>query len=456
MNDLNKIIDGGYCIGCGACAHAAKGSVEIIEDEYRQYQARIKPDADDISLESALAVCPFSNEGLNEDQISEEVFDQDKGQVGDVIGYYQSLYAGHVVEDDLRAKVTSGGIITWALTQLLEKDHIDAVIHIKNSSKKGTIFEYGISHTSSEVIGGAKSRYYPIEMSEVMDFVRKNEGRYAFVGLPCFVKAARKLCMQDPVIEKRIRFFVGLVCGHLKSKAFAELVGWQAGIEPDKLANIDFRHKLPDRPADNYGIRVEDEDGNSKVLVARDTLGTNWGHGFFKYKACDYCDDIFSETADLAVGDAWLKQYTADSKGNSVVITRNKLIDELIHDGVQSGSLKLDVLTADEMRQAQGGGFRHRRSGLSYRLYLKQKKKLWAPNKRVPVSKNTISFSRKLVLIFRVYLRDKSAEFWKKSRVEGDYNNFEKRMNGPSRVYGMLLKSASLGKRLSQKVKKRS
>jgi len=454
-NELSKVVEGGYCIGCGACAAASPENISVIEDEYQQYQAKIRDGHDREAVASACAVCPFSNQGLNEDEISDRVFDKSSGAEGAVIGYYRSLYAGHVVEDKIRDKATSGGIITWTLAQLLERDLVDAVIHIKESDKEGTLFEYGFSRTKEEVIAGAKSRYYPVEMSEVMDFVKKNEGRYVFVGLPCFVKAARNLCIQDPVVGERIHYFVGLVCGHLKSKAFADLVGWQAGITPGTLKNIDFRNKIADRPANNYGIRVDGKDGKSKVLIARDCLGTNWGHGFFKYEACDYCDDIFSESADLAVGDAWLKEYTPDSKGNSVVITRNEVIDEIVTEGLKGDLLNLDELSADVMREAQGGGFRHRRSGLGYRLYLKQKKKLWAPKKRVEINKHGISFSRKLVLILRVYLRDKSAQYWKECRETGDYASFEGKIRGPSRAYGMLLKTAAFGKSMVQLIKKR-
>ena len=64
----------GICIGCGACSYTSRESVEIVEDEYRQYQGRIKPGAKSADLNKALEVCPFSNNGPNEDQISEEVF----------------------------------------------------------------------------------------------------------------------------------------------------------------------------------------------------------------------------------------------------------------------------------------------------------------------------------------------------------------------------------------------
>ena len=93
-------------------------------------------------------------------------------------------------------------------------------------------------------MAGAKSRYYPIEMSKVMDFIKNNEGRYAFVGIPCFIKTARRICRQDPIIAKRIHFFVGLVCGHLKSKAYSDMLAWRAGFDPADMKTIDFRHNL--------------------------------------------------------------------------------------------------------------------------------------------------------------------------------------------------------------------
>lgn len=447
MNELNEIIDGGYCIGCGACSSINKRDIKIIENEYGQYKPTINKQIDSETVNKALSVCPFSNSGLNEDEISEKVFDYQEGKVGDVIGYYRSLFAGHVTDDNLRLKTTSGGIITWALSQLLEKDMIDAVIHIHKSSKENRLFEYGISRTTKEIMNAAKSRYYPIELSEVIDFVKNNEGRYAFVGLPCFNKAMRRICEIDPIVNNRVKFFIGLVCGHLKSKAFSEFIAWKAGFDPKNISEIDYRHKLEGKPADQYGIQVIDKNGKSNILETRKIPGTNWGLGYFKLEACDYCDDIFSETADLAVGDAWLNSYTSDYKGNSVIIVRNKELDELIKKGVEEKTLHLDKLTEDEMRNSQGGGFRHRRSGLEYRLYLKKRKNEWAPHKRVPINRNGISISRKFIYILRVHLRERSLENWKRSKESNNYSDFEKRMSLLTNTYYFLLKIVAFFKK---------
>lgn len=439
MEQLNNIINGGYCIGCGVCAAITDGRIKIVENESQHYQASAL-NVNEIDIKNSLAVCPFSNEGMNEDEISNKAFDISLGNVSEVIGYYQSLYAGHISDTNTRLKCSSGGIITFVLSQLIQNNIVDAVIHVKNVSEPGMLFNYGVSFTVEEVLSGSKSRYYPVELSQVLDYVKQNDLRYAITGLPCFIKAIRKYCIQDPVIEKRIKFFIGLVCGHLKSKAFAELIGYQSGIMPEKLCEIDFRYKLSDRPADNYGIFVKGIDGNQKIMVARETMGTNWGQGFFKYEACDYCDDIFSETADIAVGDAWIEPYTKDYKGNSIVIVRNSIIDDIIREGIKSGMLVLDIFSSEQIRQSQGGGFRHRRSGLGYRLYLKRKKGQWAPNKRVPIDKNGLSKMRKVIYVFRVYLREKSIEYWKFSKNSGNYDTFIKKIKVPSYLYGLLLK----------------
>ena len=37
--------------------------------------------------------------------------------------------------------------------------------------------------------------------------------------------------------------------------------------------------------------------------------------------ACEFCDDVVGETADMSVGDAWLPGYVSDWRGTSVVVS---------------------------------------------------------------------------------------------------------------------------------------
>src|SRR5699024_6308012 len=128
------------------------------------------------------------------------------------------------------------------------------VIHVKKNVNKENdlLFKYEISSSIEEVQQGAKTKYYPVELSEVIKKVKETPGRYAIIGIPSFIYAVRLLTIQDKILDDRIKYTIGLVCGHQKSTKFSEFMAWQVGIEPGNLIDIDFRHKLPDKPANQY------------------------------------------------------------------------------------------------------------------------------------------------------------------------------------------------------------
>jgi coenzyme F420-reducing hydrogenase beta subunit len=417
MLKLKQIINSGCCIGCGACAADPENGISISFDEHGKYQAEVLPGGLGKSGQRALAVCPFSDDSPNEDQIARRVFPE--AQHDGRIGCSRSLFIGYVAEGEFREKATSGGMITWLLTELLTTNKIDGVIHVKKaeSADSGCLFEYAISRDSSSVLAGAKSRYYPVEASKVLRYAKENPGRYAFVGVPCFVKAVRNLMLQEPVFAERIKYCIGIVCGHLKSKAFADCFAWQAGIKPGQLEEIDFRVKRDEGNAGDYAVRLKGA-GIDVTKPTKDFLGSNWGHNFFRYEACDYCDDVFAETADIAVGDAWLEPYSQDPKGTSIVVTRNAEFAELLKAAAQNGRLQLDSASADSVAMSQAGGLRDRREGLAYRLYLKEKKGQWVPKKRVEPSNKRLSRHRKKIYAHRSYMVDCQA-----------FSSFEKNMN---------------------------
>lgn len=431
LNELQKIIDNGFCIGCGACL-AADENIDICFDEFGMYRAEASNILQD-NLTQALCICPFSNVGPNEDQLALTLFGSNTCHDAR-IGYYQSLYAGHVIEGEYRSRGTSGGLISWLCCRLLEDGVVDGVIHVKSANLKdeGKLFKYDISRSTQEILDGAKSRYYPVEMSKVLKFIKNTPGKYVVVGLPCFVKAVRRLMLTDSVIQERVRYCIGLVCGHLKSAAFADCFAWQMGVPPGSLEKIDFRVKLPGKDAGAYGVYIQGTNIQG-TKPSRSFFGSWWGHNFFRYPACNYCDDVFSETADVTVGDAWLKNYISDSNGNSVVVVRNSDIHNLIKNGIIKGALHLTQESADAIAFSQAGGLRDRRDGLAYRLHRNSKNHIRCPQtyqivKRVTPSLKVNSLSRRQIYWMRMKLEEKSHIFWRRAVLKMDYSIFQRNM----------------------------
>lgn len=270
------------------------------------------------------AICPFSPRAADEDEIAARQFP--KAAHHDCrLGRYEAAYVGHAAEEGVRENGSSGGMVSWVAAELLRLGLVDGVIHVVeavDSSDDGRLFDYAISRTPAELRAGAKSRYYPVELSAALRATRETPGRYAVVGVPCFIKAVRLLRETDPILKERIVFTLGLFCGHMKSARLAESFARQMGIRIEQAKRLDFRVKDPSRPANWYRARFTLASGGTCEQDWWHLVDGDWGAGFFQNPACDFCDDVVAETADIAFGDAWVEPYSLDGRGTNVVIVR--------------------------------------------------------------------------------------------------------------------------------------
>lgn len=452
---MNTVVENDYCIGCGVCASLDGSPLKMSLKEDGRYKPSLDDSFKQVEMEvNPLSACPFSNSSKDETEIGKKVFAETKNtNFSEYTGFYLKNYAGYVKEGDFRKQGSSGGMGNWISAQLLENNLVDGIIHVKSSNDNNLLFEYQISYNIDALSNGAKSKYYPIEMSKVIQLVKENEGRYALIGIPCFIKSIRLLVEQDEIVRDRIKYFIGLVCGHLKSDMFAKSIGWELGVEPDNLYSIDFRKKLKGRSANHYGVEVTGKKDGKEVVFSSPTkelYTTNWGHGLFKYKACEFCDDVLAETADVTVGDAWLPEYSNDSMGTNVITVRNPEIQKLFEEN--RDKIHIDEISLEKIYQSQAGGFRHRREGLAYRLYLKDLNKEWRPEKRVEAS-SKLSTKRKLIYENRMLLSQESFKAYKAAEKEEDFNAFINYMDPYINKYNNMV-APSLAIRATRKLKR--
>ena len=423
----------------GSCA-VVDNNIVMELNEYGIYEEKIISDMD-LELSPLVEyVSPSLNDKVTESDIAKALYAEIDGiNFDERIGYYKSLYAGHVSEGDFRKKASSGGMGTWIFKELFENDLIDGVIHVKENPDTNSpiLYQYEISRTIEEIKDGAKTKYYPVEFSKVINKVKEIPGRYAIIGIPSFIMAIRLLAEKDEIVKKRIKFTIGLICGHQKSSKFADYLAWQVGIKPGNLKYINFRKKMLDRHANDYGVEIVGIINGKEVTIIKATKelkGQDWGQGYFKTVASDYTDDVMNETADITLGDAWLHEYTKDSKGNNVVVVRNPVIDDLIKKGIISGRLKLDIVDKENIVKSQAAHYRHTRDELAYRLYKKDMTSEWRPLKRIE-SSNSITFLRRKVQDLREEISTQSHIVYKKAVKLDNLDYFNTEMGELSKKY---------------------
>ncbi|HQK83550.1 MAG TPA: Coenzyme F420 hydrogenase/dehydrogenase, beta subunit C-terminal domain [Atribacter sp.] len=367
------------CIGCGTCAALCPDTV--LEMRFSRFGEYIPVETGECTKECGLClkVCPFSDSGENEDTIGKRLYGEISGIRHRVeTGYFLDSYVGH--SEKHRLQSASGGVATGLLETLLTEGVVDHVICVAPTGDPERLFAFHIFSNADDVRTGAGSAYYPVEMSTVLRYVTGHPGRYAITGLPCFIKAIRLAQQRNRTLRERILVTVGLVCGQLKSKHFTEYIAALAGVK-GRVTAVRYRGKSPDQPASNFYFSFLSQEGDEKKIFRRDGISEAWTNRWFTPNACNYCDDVFAECADIVCMDAWLPEYSGDSRGTSLIVVRSPVIREILMKGV---SLSLKPIPIDRVIQSQSGILAIKRHQLSYRLYHDSQSGIRVPKKRIP------------------------------------------------------------------------
>lgn len=366
---VKEVIAEGYCIGCGACT-VSSGAATIKFNHYGELEADIQG-CNEAEIVWMDRVCPFSSFAPNETDLAKVAFKNElNANSSHEIGIYTGLYAGY--SNAYRKWGSSGGVVTWLLSKLLTVGMVDKVIVVGRSMEGERFFDFRIVDNPQDLISTGTSFYYPVSYDGVLKYVIDNPGRYAITGVPCFHKALRQLKVVTPVLAERIVYQIGIVCGQMKSSFYLEYLSRKAGGVALPV-NASFRRKDEASRADDYLFEASYKGDNGVVetrTIRNSEIGANWGMGLFKPKACDFCDDVYAETADISVMDAWLNRYVSDGRGTSLVVTRTGVLQDILVSGKASGELQLETVSEDDMVESQRGGLNHRRAGLRYRLHV--------------------------------------------------------------------------------------
>lgn len=424
MNNIfENVVNKDLCIGCGACLYNTKQHAYKMDWNNEGFLIPVKQSESAINIDADIRVCPFNpypeNEVRTENELA-DLFMNDAPNRHPKVGKYINTYVGY--SEQYRLSSSSGGMATYILNELFELKMIDAAITLGEGQNNH--YEYRLIKSKEELLSTSKTKYYPVTMAEALNALKTFDGKVAVVGIGCFIKSVRLLQHYHPELKEKIIFTVGIICGGLKSKFFAEYLAAKAGADNKEFSKPQFRIKDYESNAGDYSFGCIDNKGTEKQIKMQ-TVGDMWGTGMFKCNACDFCDDVTTELADISLGDAWIPPYNHDGKGTNVIVTRSALAEKLINNGIQTDKLKVQPLAFETFLSSQQGSFNHRHKALKYRIHKAERQGALIPPKR---HKNeNISFDFKWVQMQRREVRKNSLLFWSES---GSVKYFDYKMSG--------------------------
>ena len=417
-NVVTEVVNNDLCVGCGICAAVCPTeSLKIKLNNKGTYEPLLIDNSCENEGE-CLNVCPFNpfpkEEVKTEDEIVNKINIQDNSyKHSKAFGRYYSLNVGYA--QHYREKASSGGIATWLLKNLIDDNTVDAIIATVEDHTSQKHFKYTIIERSEDLDLTSKTKYYPIEISKVLKEIKSRQKRYAVIGLPCTIKAIRLAQIQKPKDWENIKFTISIFCGGLKSSFFTEYLASKVDVAYNEIKKPQYRVKNIESTAGNYSFSCIKKGETEPRLLPMKSVGDMWGTGYFKPNACDFCEDLSGELADISLGDAWIPPYNSDGRGHSLIISRTKQAEKIIAEGIANNQLFCTGITQRQAFLSQEGNYNHRRIGLSYRLKWERKKGNIIPPKRT----EEIVFINPLkakIFKLRQKIQKESTLFWMEER----------------------------------------
>lgn len=363
METLKDVIKADLCLGCGLCNLNFDDKSAKIKLKYSSQKGHKIPsniDTNSVNAQAAFSICPGKGYQINTEA---KTISPGEGYHLD-LGYYDKLSVVNGVDPAYRQNASSSGIMIAIANYLIQTKRVDkAIVTRFTYGAKGVTTQTYATSDLNELIDSQGSKYCPVDMSELVEYLKINSSNesYVFIGTPCQIAAFRQI--QNKVKDLNIKFFIGNFCGGFKSY--------------NNMNRLISMHKIRPQEVDFFRFRGGGQPGSMEIRSNGKKVNIKYPEyvkttGYSKLKRCHLCVDATAELADFACGDAWLKEFE-DKEPTSIVITRNEKATAILKELEAKNQLKIGQISESDVIKSQRGNIATKKYRQENRLKLYQK-----------------------------------------------------------------------------------
>lgn len=329
------------CCNCGACKTVCpQSAIGFKTTSIGRMYASVDEKCIDCGL--CRKVCP-----------SLEIEDETK-VYNDLMGTIESVSVGKASDQFIYRNAQSGGICTALLKYLFDSDKIDAALVCK--------MEYGTPtpEVRAEIISDAKdlascqkSCYTPVELLSILKENHKKFNSIAVVGIGCQIEGLMRLQKVNKLIDSKIFCKIGLICDRSLCATIQDVY---ASLTPHfQAVKIVWRCKSLLRKDlhlqyKNAPLVIEDKNGEIKQFPNDYRFVLK---NMFTSPRCRVCPNKLNLFSDITLGDPWNMSDIDWENGESVVVGRTELGENLIKEAVERGYMTLSPRPSAELYEGQ-------------------------------------------------------------------------------------------------------
>jgi coenzyme F420 hydrogenase subunit beta len=342
------------CTSCGACAGACPSdAIEMRLDAFGVFTPVINRG---VCTECRLCVLVCPGHGFDYAAQHERIHGGLPAHVA--LGPCLEAYVGHTTDDALLPISQSGGFVSTLLLFCLEKGLIDGAVVTRWREDAPLSPETFIARSPEEILSAVGSKYNPVPAAQAIAAMRREEGRFAFVGTSCQIQGVRKAEERFPDLAEKIALHIGLHCLGVFTYHFHDQVLHKIGLQRENLARFLHRDKAwRGWPCD---MRVEDVQGRVHNLDAKNSR--LWPRPFFTNWRCQLCFDKANEFSDVSCGDCRIpsqhRAFEEDGydlkRGLSEFVVRTERARKIVGQAIEEKRLVVRSTDADTVARSIG------------------------------------------------------------------------------------------------------
>lgn len=330
------------CTSCGNCSAVCPKNAITFELEKRTGIVRPCLDRDKcINCGICVKNCPVNKALL-----------PTKGFLGNIL----SSFVGYSTDETIRFKSTSGGILTSALIYLLQNSLVDKVLVVSFNENSPLSVSANFTDDVSKVVNACGSKYQVVNINSELKTVLNENKKFAFVGLPCHLRALEIFLENNPVSAKKILYKFSLCCSHNVSNNVFDYVLHKLKLHKTDINSFIYR-------GDGWPEYLKFKLSNEKSIKFSKDLWNNLFLSFFYTpKHCFNCYDLCGETSDISFADAWLDEYCQkESSGFSLIFPHTKSGQDLIEKMSEQKIIEIKSHSVSDVLKAQKIGLMYKK-----------------------------------------------------------------------------------------------
>ena len=329
MSELDKILSGRLCNGCGACAAIAPEHIKMQETDDEARRPKICAKLSKALDQHLVEHCP----GANNTQASIPPGNLTSTAWGPIF----EVWEGYAADPDIRFKGSSGGAITALALYCLEQEGFSNALHVKADKSNPKYNIAAFSTNRDELMEGAGSRYAPASVCDALPDLEKTSGLSVVIGKPCDIEGVQNVSKQNEALQRKIGLTLSIFCAGTPSHKGTDALLQYLGAKKDHALN-----KLQYRGGGWPGnMKAEWETPSGKKLSFETSYAHGWGNILQKHRQwrCHTCADHTGELADISVGDPWQNPPEEEEHGKSLIVVRTLRGERILRAAMKAGYL---------------------------------------------------------------------------------------------------------------------